>query len=250
MSQGFMKQINSLVYASDLMIEVLDARFPERTRNINIENRILEKEKALLIVLNKADLADKTELEKEKKRLIKETKARVVFVSSKEKNGGRVLKTEIAKVKGKRTELNNGLIGYTQAGKSTLINALSGKGKGKVKTSSKAGYTRGLQKIKISEGVYLIDAPGIIPYNVRDEFELFIVGAKNANQLKDIESAALRLITELAEKIKKEFKVKSTEDMEILEEIALSKRFLASGGKADTQKAARFLLEKYDKNEL
>ena len=43
MSQGFMKQINSLVYASDLMIEVLDARFPERTRNINIENRILEK---------------------------------------------------------------------------------------------------------------------------------------------------------------------------------------------------------------
>jgi ribosome biogenesis GTPase A len=249
MSKGFMTQINLLINEADIILEVLDARFPEKTRNKRIEEIVKRKEKKLIFVINKADLSTKKKNEKEKKKIIEEEEARVVFVSAKEKKGINLLKKEIQMAKGNKKEINIGLLGYPNSGKSSIINTLSGKGKGKVRTSSKAGYTRGLQKIKISDGAYLIDAPGIIPYEERDEFDLFLLGAKNANQLKDIETAAVKLISEMKEKIEEKFNVKGDEE-EILEAIALEKKFFKSGGKGDTEKTARFLLEEYQKNEL
>ncbi len=249
MSQGFMKQIYTLINECDVILEVLDARFPEKTRNQAIENFIIRKKKKLILAINKADLSTNEKNEIEKKRLINELDARVVFVSAKEKNGINILKREIQIAKGKSETLTIGLLGYPNSGKSTLINSLGGTGKGKVRTSKRAGFTRGLQKIKISDGIYLIDAPGIIPHNERDEFELFLLGAKNANQLHDTETSALKLIKEIKDKIEKKFNVSGDEE-EILEKIGEQKRFLASGGVVDTRKAARYLLEQYEKNEL
>lgn len=249
MSQGFMKQIYTLINECDVILEVLDTRFPEKTRNQAIENFIIRKKKKLILAINKADLSTNEKNEVEKKRLINELDARVVFVSAKEKNGINILKREIQIAKGKNEKFTIGLLGYPNSGKSTLINALSGKGKGKVGTSKRAGFTRGLQKIKIAEGVYLIDAPGIIPHGERDEYELFLLGAKNANQLRDTETAALKLIVEMKEKIEEKFNVSGDEE-EILEKIGEQRRFLASGGTVDTRKAARFILEQYEQNKF
>ena len=131
---GFIKQIHTLINEADIILEVIDARFPEKTRNKQIEDIILLKEKKLILAINKSDLVTKKEIEKAKKELIKSTKMRVVFVSAKEKNGMKLLKREIGIAKGNKKELVIGLLGYPNAGKSTLINGLSGKGKGKVKT--------------------------------------------------------------------------------------------------------------------
>ena len=223
---GFIKQIHTLINEADIILEILDARFPQRTRNERIEKIIISKGKKLVIAINKSDLVTKKEINDAKAELIKTTSVRVVFVSAKEKNGIKLLKREISIAKGKNKDLVIGLLGYPNAGKSTIINGLSGKGKGKVRTSSKAGYTRGLQRIKISEGIYLIDAPGIIPYEERDDFELFLLGARNANQLQDIEGAALKLIQEMGEKIKKTFNVDGDDEDEILDAIGKNKCFL------------------------
>ena len=247
---GFFKQIHTLINEADIILEIVDARFADKTRNKQIEEVIIQKGKTLIIAINKSDLVTKQEIAKAKSELIKSTKSRVVFVSAKEKNGIRLLKREIGIAKGSKKELIIGLLGYPNAGKSTIINGLSGKGMGKVKTSPKAGYTRGLQRIKIAEGIYLIDAPGIIPYDERDEFKLFIFGAKNPNQLKDIESAGFKLVEALKDRIKTVFEVEGEDEEEILEAIGKKKKMFAKGGKVDLIKTARFVLEKYQKNEL
>ena len=254
MKKGFMGKLADLIKESDIVLEILDARFPEKTRNHQIERSILGKGKALVLVINKADLVSKEKIALEKKNLIKDVKMRVVFVSAKEKNGIRLLKREIsmASPKGKR-EVTVGMLGYPNSGKSTLINSLSGKGKGKVRTSSKAGFTRGLQRIKIAEGLYLLDAPGIIPYDERDEFELFILGAKNANQLKEMETVAMKLVAEFGiDEIARKFGIENFDgdEEDLMEDIALKRKWLMSGGKGNVQKAAREILEMYQRNEL
>ena len=251
MSTPFLQQLGTLINESDIILEILDARFPDKTRNKHVEERIIARGKKLVLVLNKTDLAGKEKIVHVKKELIEKEKLRVVFVSAKERNGIRLLKREISIAGKGKKELIVGMLGYPNAGKSTLINALSGKGRGKVKTSKKAGFTRGLQRIKISDGIYLIDAPGIIPYNEKDEFELFLVGAKNANQLTDIETVALKLILAIGvSEISTALKINADDEDEVLENLAQKKGWFVSGGKADIKRSARELLEMYQKNEF
>ncbi len=249
MFKGFLKHLNEVVNESDLVFELLDSRFPEKTRNIELERKIKQKKKKLIFIINKADLIRKKEAEEKKREL--EKKAKTIFVSAKEKEGINLLRKEIGLAKKNKEKITIGIVGYPNMGKSTLINALSGKRKGKTKVSSKAGYTRGMQKIRIGEGIYLIDSPGIIPKKA-DEKELFLVNAKNPNQLKDIEGTAYKLMEELGkEKIKNYFEIKKElGEEELLEEIAIKKNFFLKKAEPDTMKAARHLLEEYQKNNL
>lgn len=249
MKQGFMRQIYSLIKESDLIIELVDARFPEITRNVEIEEKIISSRKKLLIVINKVDLISKNRAETIKKELIKNSKYKVIFASAKKKTGINLIRKEIGILKKDKNEFIVGMLGYPNSGKSTLINSLSGKGGARVRTSKRAGFTRGLQRIKIGEGAYLIDAPGIIPYGLRDEFDLFLVGAKNANQVKDVETICIKLIGKFMDEFKEKFEVNGDED-EILEAIGKKQRFFVSGGNSDTTKTARFILEKYERSEL
>lgn len=246
---GFLKQIEKLIKEVDLVIEVLDARFPELTRNKQIEKKIISNKKNFFIIINKSDLISKQKSEEIKKQLKNETKKNVIFISAKEKKGINLIRKEIGIIKKQNNEFNIGIIGYPNSGKSTIINILGGKGKGKVGTSKKAGFTRGLQKIKLGPNTYLIDTPGIIPYDKRDEFELFLVGAKNTFQLKDVETVAIKLIQKFKSEIEKKFEVHGDEE-EILHQIGQKKKFFISGGKIDSTKTSRFILDSYEKNKI
>ena len=59
---SFWKHVNKVIKEADIIIEVLDARMVEETRNFEVEDKVKKEEKILLYVFNKCDLASKEKL--------------------------------------------------------------------------------------------------------------------------------------------------------------------------------------------
>ena len=245
--KGFLWHAKKVLEESDLIIEVIDARFPEMTRNRETEEKILRAGKKLLIVMNKCDLAVSAEADKTRKEI--EQDFPCILFSGRKKKGTKQLRRMIGMMSAKK-KVNVGIVGYPNTGKSTVINVL--KGKKSAGTGLKSGFTKGAQKVKISQKIMLFDTPGIIPFNERNEFLLTITGAKTIDTLKDLEGTALNLIDYLKESqkgfLKKEFGADEKKDSyEILEAIAYNKNKLLKEEKPDLNSAGRLLVMMWQK---
>ena len=203
--------IKRIIYESDLVLEVLDARLVELSRNEEVERLIEEAEKPMIFVVNKSDLVSKAKIKKQIKELRK--KGEVVFISTKKKGGSKILLYNIKKVFKKfgkrempdfdkfaekpkfreaRAGIVVGILGYPNVGKSSIINALAHKKK--VKTSKKSGTTHGVHWINITKDIKMLDSPGVIPLNERDEIRFGLIGAKDTEALKNPELVAYAVI--------------------------------------------------------
>jgi ribosome biogenesis GTPase A len=152
--------IENLIKNVEVVLFVLDARFIDKSRNKEIEDLARKSGKKVIIVLNKSDLVDVKKIIKTKEL---EGLKPFLFFSAKDRKGPATLKKMI-KIEAKRlgTEVVNvGVLGYPNVGKSSLINIITGRSS--ARTSPEAGYTKGIQKIKLSSNLYLIDTPGVIP---------------------------------------------------------------------------------------
>ncbi|MBL7055252.1 50S ribosome-binding GTPase, partial [Candidatus Woesearchaeota archaeon] len=180
MKQGFWVIVKQIVQDSDIMLEVLDARFPHITRITRLEKMAKNK---LILVINKVDLISKNTMDKVKDEF---KNSKYVLVSSKNsENIGELIR--LIKNKGKVA-----VIGYPNTGKSTLINKLSSGGR--AKTSSESGFTKGKQLIAGKGGIMLMDTPGIVPFEDRDKVRLGLVSGISPSKLEDPELVATALI--------------------------------------------------------
>jgi hypothetical protein len=251
-----------IISISDIILEVLDARFIEETRNKEIEEEIKKQNKKLIFVLNKADLVEKIN-----------TKLRpYVAISCTKKIGGRELRgliQKIAKSLNKKTskiikkdkikttdeeKITVGVIGYPNTGKSSTINLIVGKPK--TKTASIAGYTKNLQKIKLTSEIQLIDSPGVIPreeYSGEDSDALTRhtkVGGRSYSQVKDPEIVVANLMEEYPQ-IEKYYKINAEQNSEILlEELGRQKGFLKKGGVVNEDQTARLILKDFQSGKI
>lgn len=172
--------------AVDVAAELLDARIPLASANPMVEELLSGKPR--IVILNKADLADPGMTKawesyykrkgvaavsmscgngKDKKkflRLIKEAAGPML-----EKWKRRGLKTRSARIM---------ILGIPNVGKSTLINFISGTAV--ARTANTPGHTRGKQWVRLSQGLDLLDTPGVLWPKFEDQVAALRLAATGA----------------------------------------------------------------------
>ena len=265
--------INRIIEESDLVLEILDARLVELSRNEKVEELIKENGRPIIFVINKVDLVNKEDIEEDIKKLKK--KGEVVFISAKEKGSSKILLGAIKRVFKKhgkreiyergpfdpkpeyreaRREIVVGVLGYPNVGKSSLINILAHKKKAKV--SKKAGTTHGIHWIRVSDEIKLLDSPGVIPLGMEDEIRYGLIGAKDNERLKNPEMVAHAIIKLFLKDNKKSFEkfygieIKDEDTYEIINQLAEKKSFLLKGGKLDENRVISLLVRDWQGGKL
>ena len=249
----------------DLIIELVDARAPLSSRNPDIDE--LGKNKARLILLNKADLADEARND-EWTAYFRSQGYSAVKVNSKKGGGIKSIQSVIQEACREKTErdrkrgiLNRPVramvVGIPNVGKSTFINALAGRAC--AKTGNKPGVTKGKQWIRLNKNVELLDTPGILWPKFEDQsvgLKLAFIGSIK-DEILQTEELAAELVAHLRESypgvIREKYGLpEGSEDdaYGCLREIAGSRHCLVRGSELDTEKAAALLLDDFRNGRL
>ena len=242
----------------DLVMELIDARIPFSGRNPDIQS--MGSQKARLLILNKADLADAAATERWAAWYGKQG-IPVIPVDARRRDCRKQILNSVREACGAKLErdrrrgIRNSQIrimvaGIPNVGKSTLINSLAGKAS--AKTGDRPGVTKGQQWIHIGEGADLLDTPGILWPRFEDPeagLRMAWIGSVR-DEILQTEELAEHLLAYLCKaypgRLHERYKIEeSGTEREILTAIAFSRGCRKPGGLADTEKAAALLLDEF-----
>ena len=163
------RMIQSNLSLVDGVVEILDARVPESSRNPEMDR--LVKDKPRMFILNKADMADDNATAK----WINHYKSKgftVIKCNCKNGDGikgflpavrNQLLKELMDKRRAKGIEgapLRLMIVGIPNVGKSSFINRMAKSKKAKVE--DRPGVTRTKQWVKLGDNVEMLDMPGVL----------------------------------------------------------------------------------------
>lgn len=254
----------------DAVVEITDARIPYSSRNPEMDKIIGKKPR--LILLNKCDAADETvtsqwiDYYKRKNILALATDCKSgrgvnkFLPALKQLLGAEIEKWNAKGMTGRPIRIM--IVGIPNVGKSSFINKLSKSKRAKVE--DRPGVTRGKQWVTLSEGLELLDMPGVLWPKFEDKQvgeNLAFTGAIKDNVM-DIEYLACRLLQFLndgySDRIEERYGVDlsgispddsvlsdCTEGYEILNRIGKKRGFLVSGGEIDTERTAITVVDEF-----
>lgn len=246
----------------DIVLEIIDARIPESSRNPMLDDIL--KDKPRMIIMNKSDLADP----KENQRWINKFKNDGIIalpMNSKEKiNVGKIydmarkiLADKFRKYEEKEIEnpiIRMMIVGVPNSGKSTFINNVANR-KG-ARVGNRPGVTQTKQWIKTNSNLQLLDTPGVLWPKFDDRTGLHL---SYTNAIKDeilnIEDLTLYFLKEMAEEypenLKERYGVDPTmEAIDIYEAIAKRRGAIISGGDFDYTRTATIILNDFRTGKL
>lgn len=246
---SFWRVVKEVIKNSDVLLLVMDARFPHETFNEEILEKIEWKKKPVIFVLNKSEFVTK----KFEEIVLPRGMEPVVWFSAKKHYGVNRLRDLILKAaKGKRP-VTVGIMGYPNTGKSSLINCMSQKHA--ARTSSRSGHTRGMQKVRVSKDIMFLDTPGVFPFKIRDEETHTIMGAIDSSRVEYPDIVAMKILEKIryekSDAVERLYKVKIGKDLvESLEEIAKSMNWLKKGGEPDLIRTSKRIIDDWQKGKL
>lgn len=247
----------------DLVIELADARIPLSSRNPDIDS--LCGNKARILLMTKADMADPARTAKFQK-YFEDKGFMVIAMDARTRKANEKTKAYVEKACAAKRErdkrrgivgrpLRAMVVGIPNVGKSTFINSFAGKAS--AKTGNKPGVTRGKQWIRLNKNLELLDTPGILWPKFEDRqvgVNLALTGAIRQELLEEQE-LSLELLDFLQREypalIKERYAPEGAEwefpmdNVKLLEEIALSRNLLKTGGEPDWQRASKMILDDF-----
>lgn len=247
----------------DLLIELVDARVPLSSRNPDIDG--LGKNKARIVLLNKADLADPV-YNGQWMDYFKGQGAYVLEINAKTGAGIKAINGLVQEACREKLERDRKrgivnrpvramVVGIPNVGKSTFINSFAGRAC--TRTGNKPGVTKGKQWIRLNKSLELLDTPGILWPKFEDRevgMRLAFIGSMNDEVIirEELACDLLGCLKELyPEAVPERFGVDWQETFaETLEEIARCRGCYNKGENPDLKKAADILLDDFRSGRL
>jgi ribosome biogenesis GTPase A len=244
------KEIKEILPQIDVVIEVCDARLPFSSENPMITE--IRGDKPLIKILNKSDLADPILTKVWLEYLDSQHNVKAIALTTDNPAIAKTLPSLIKKLVPSKDEsgkqINAVIMGIPNVGKSTLINTLVGKAKAKV--GNEPAVTKGQQRIRLDDGLYLLDTPGMLwPKILNDNsgYRLAISGAikDTAFDHDDIACfAAEYLLSQYPDRLTKRYELDEvpSQEVDLIESIGKRRGCVRSGGRVDFHKASAILI--------
>ncbi|CAF3108508.1 unnamed protein product [Rotaria socialis] len=276
----FYREFKKVIDASDIIIEVLDARDPVGCRCSQVEEVVLTsgKNKKLILLLNKIDLIPRDNLDKWLKYLRNEFPT-IAFRSSTQNQRDRLghittsikvcdehlikssnkcigastlmnLLSNYCRKNNIKTSITVGIVGFPNVGKSSVINSL--KRTQVCQSGSTPGLTKQMQTVKLDKLIKLFDSPGIVMSKDTNPASLIL---RNCVRIETIDNP-LPAIDLLLNRCKKEqmilqYDLTDFQDVnDFLLKMAVKMGSLKKGGVPDIHKAAQRVLSDWNNGKL
>lgn len=254
----------------DVVIELVDARIPESSRN-PLLGEIIGNKRPRLIILNKADLADPNRTQY---WLSKYTADNNLAVAVNSTSGRKKLQQtivdavyELTAAKRQRfldkgatsVTLRVMVVGIPNVGKSTFINMLLGRGM--TTTGNKPGVTKGKQWVRLTDDIELLDTPGLLWHKFEDEEvgnKLAMTGAISDEvfvwedvAFRFLQIAQARYAALIAERYSLDAEeVAAMDTYELMQTIGRKRGAIVRGGKVDDLKTAHIIIKDFRDNKI
>lgn len=160
-----LKEIKATLPEIDVFLEIVDARIPYSSQNPSLAE--LRGNKPVVRVLAKSDLADQAVTQRWLEYFAVQEGSYSLALCREDKNAIAGLNKACQQMV--KSPRHPGLLsvlvsGIPNVGKSTLINAMTGRSV--AKTGNEPAVTKGLQRIKLSDSCWLYDTPGVLWPNI------------------------------------------------------------------------------------